>query len=622
MPKNTSNDKLFAGANPQQIEAITHESGPVMCLAGPGSGKTFTLTRHIRYLIKEKLIEPHHILVITFSKASAIEMQKRFIELMNSEYYPVRFGTFHSIFFHLLSKYEHYKTSDILTDSQKKKYLKTVLLQINYQGKNDTETVENLLSQISYLKNHSKENISQIENEIPHFNEIYNKYEALIRLEHKLDFDDMMLLCHKLLIQRPDILQEYKKEIAHVLIDEYQDINPIQYELVKKIVYPHNNLFVVGDDDQSIYGFRGCNPGIMLAFKEEFSDGKIITFPLNYRCAKAIVDAAGRVISNNEKRFKKEIHAHKASNEKVKFIAFESKEAEYEKIISELKEIGSNSVDSYNDIVFLFRTNMDASYLAERLLKERIPYQMKEKLYNPYDHFIAKDLLHYLYLKSGEYTLEHFVPIMNRPLRYINRDAVDTCYGRIDFNKLIQFYNDKEYMKQHILKFEYDLKRMQKMDVYAAVNYIRKGIGYDNFLKKKAFELGIKADEYLKMADDIQNRMGEFACMEELQNHIDNYRQQISNSTKSNNDKKKNGVHIMTYHASKGLEFETVYLPDCNEGIIPYRKSITNEEIEEERRLFYVAMTRAKEKLNILYVDGDKDNRHLVSRFVKEAKRL
>lgn len=622
MPKHTNKDKLFAGANPQQIEAITHESGPAMCLAGPGSGKTFVLTRHIRYLIKEKHIEPHHILVITFSKASAIEMQKRFIELMDGEYYPVRFGTFHSIFFHLLSKYEHYKTSDILTDSQKKKYLKTILIHMNYPGKNDTETVENILSQISYLKNHTKEQLPEIEKEIPHLNEIYNKYEALIRLEHKLDFDDMMLLCHKLLIQRPDILQEYKKEIAYVLIDEYQDINPIQYELVKKIIYPHNNLFVVGDDDQSIYGFRGCNPGIMLAFKEEFTDGKIITFPLNYRCTQAIVDAAGRVISNNEKRFKKEIHADKASDEKVKFIAFESKEAEYEKMISELKDIGSLSADSYNDIAFLFRTNMDASYLAERLLKEKIPYQMKEKPYNPYEHFIAKDLLHYLHLKSGEYTLEHFVPIMNRPLRYINRDAVDTCNLWIDFNKLIQFYNDKEYMKQHILKMQYDLKRMQKMDVFAAINYIRKGIGYDDFLKKKAVESGIHTDEYLKMADDIQNRMGEFTCMDELQNHIDNYRQQMNSSTKSNYKKTKNGVHIMTYHASKGLEFETVYLPDCNEGIIPYRKSITNEDIEEERRLFYVAMTRAKEKLNILYVDGDRDNRHLVSRFVKEAKRL
>ncbi len=619
---NLYNDNLYAGANSAQIEAITHESGPVMCLAGPGSGKTFVLTRHIRYLIKEKHIEPHHILVITFSKASAIEMQKRFVKLMNDEYYPVRFGTFHSIFFHLLSRYEHYKTSDILTDSQKKKYLKTILLQMNYQEKTDTESIENILSQVSHIKNHIKESIPDIEKEIPNFNEIYHKYESLIRLEHKLDFDDMMLLCHDLLTKRPDILREYKKEIEYVLIDEYQDINPIQYELVKKIIEPHNNLFVVGDDDQSIYGFRGCDPGIMLAFKEEFADGKIITFPVNYRCTQAIVDVADCVITNNEKRYKKDIHADKDSDEKVHFRAFDSKESEYEKMITELKEIGKMNINSYNHIAFLFRTNLDASYLAERLLKEKIPYQMREKPYNPYEHFIAKDFLHYLYVKNGELSVEHFVPIMNRPLRYINRDAINTCNNCIDFNSLLRFYAEKEYMKQHILKLEYDLKRMQKMDVFASINYVRKGIGYDDFLRKYATESGGKTVELLKMADDIQNRMGEFASLEELQNHIDNYREQINISSKENSGKKKSGVHIMTYHASKGLEFDTVYLPDCNEGIIPYRKSITNEEIEEERRLFYVAMTRAKEKLNILYVDGDGDNRHLVSRFVKEAKRL
>lgn len=619
---NTDNMNLYAGANPQQLEAITHESGPVMCLAGPGSGKTFVLTRHIRYLIKEMHIEPHHILVITFSKAAANEMQKRFIELMDDEYYPVRFGTFHSIFFHLLSKYEHYKTSDILTNSQKKKYVKTVLIQMNYSNKSDTEAVENILSKISYIKNHTKESFHDIEKEIPHFSEIYKRYESLARMEHKLDFDDMMLLCHQMLIKRPDILEEYKKEIEHVLIDEYQDINPIQYELVKKIIKPHKNLFVVGDDDQSIYGFRGCDPNIMLTFKEEFSHGNIITFPYNYRCTQAIVDTAGNVISHNTKRYKKEIHAYKETDSPVVFSAFESKEQEYENLISEFKEIMFTQKQQLNSVACLFRTNLDASFLAERLLKEKIPYQICEKPYNPYEHFIAKDFLHYLYLKSGDLNAEHFVPVMNRPLRYINSDAVNTIKNNVDFMELREFYNEKEYMQQIIKKMEYDLKRMQKMDVFAAINYVRKGMGYDDFLRKHAMENCIKPEEYFLFADEMQICMGEFRTVEELQMHIDNYKEQISIFSKKNSGHNKEGLHIMTYHASKGLEFNTVYLPDCNEGIIPYRKSITKEEIEEERRLFYVAMTRAKEKLIISYIDGDKDNRHLVSRFVKEAKRL
>jgi len=665
--KQNNTQSQIAG-NPAQQAAITHESGPVMCLAGPGSGKTFVLTHHIRYLITEKYVDPKHILVITFSKASAVEMQKRFFELMKQEYYPVRFGTFHAIFFQILSQYEHYKTSDILTISQKKKYLKTVLLQMNYQGKLDMDSMETILSNISYFKNHNNTVLfGEIEKTIPQFGEIYEKYEKLLRQEHKLDFDDMMLLCHKLLIDRPDILEEYRKEIRYVLIDEYQDINPIQYQLVKKLIEPHRNLFVVGDDDQSIYGFRGCDPGIMLNFKNQFSDGRIITFPINYRCSQPIVDAANRVIAGNKKRFAKEIKAFERNNtgneiyqyisngrkdEPVYFQAFESKEAEYEYLVNELKKLYKQDLNdnaSLNDravlkgssiglsnCACLFRTNMDASYLAELLLREKIPYQMKEKPYNPYEHFISRDFLHYLHLKEGDMRIEEFVPIMNRPVRYISRDAIDTfgiqndfmdSYGgaykknnfdsHISFEQLKRFYQGKDYMLHNISKLEYDLKRMKSMDVFASINYVRKGIGYDDFLRKHAVSQNVSVEEYLKMADEIQERFGMFSTLEQLENHIDSYRE-ISNISNSSDNKE--GVHIMTYHASKGLEFDTVFLPDCNEGIIPYRKSVTPEQIEEERRLYYVAMTRAKERLYVLYLDGEKGNRHLVSRFVKDAK--
>ena len=222
--------------NKEQQQAISHESGPVMCLAGPGSGKTDVLTHHIRYLILEKHVDPFHILVLTFSKASAIEMQNRFLDLMEQEYCPVRFGTFHAVFFHILSRYEGYTASDILSISQKKNYLKTVLMQMEYQEKIDTDLLEKILSDISYLKNHNHNPvINETESNIPQFGEIYEKYENLVRQEHKLDFDDMMLLCQKLLENRTDILEEYRREIEYVLIDEYQDMNPVQYELVKNL---------------------------------------------------------------------------------------------------------------------------------------------------------------------------------------------------------------------------------------------------------------------------------------------------------------------------------------------------------------------------------------------------
>lgn len=599
--------------NSAQVAAITHEHGPVLCLAGPGSGKTFVLTHRIRYLILEKHIDPSKILVITFSKAAARQMEQRFYKLMNDQYYPVRFGTFHAIFFQILSRYEGYTTKDILTLSQKKKYLKTVLLQMDYQGRVDTESMETILSHISYMKNkYDQTRMSEMEKNIPQFRSIYRQYEKMIRREHKLDFDDMLVLCYDLLKKRPDILEEYCSQWEHVLIDEYQDINGVQYEIVKWLIKLRGNLFAVGDDDQSIYGFRGSDPSIMLRFQEDFQNGTIIPLNKNYRSTKGIVNCAKEIIRENKKRYEKEVIAVKEGGG-LALHAFASKEEEYMDLLEKLHNAKKEGCLERH--ACLFRTNMDASYLAELLLKEKIPYVMKEKPYNPYDHFISWDLLHYLHLKEGNRSIHEFIPVMNRPLRYISRDALNSMEKQVDLDALKRFYAGKEYMIKNIQKLEYDLLRMKKMDLFAAVNYIRKGIGYDDYLRKQAIEQNVSPDEYIKTADELQKRFGMFGSLSELEEHIDSYRETIE-KTRQNRTEEEKGVHIMTYHASKGLEFDTVYLPDCNEGNIPYKKSITPEQIEEERRLFYVAVTRAKEELYISYIGGSKDNQHLVSRFL------
>lgn len=601
--------------NSAQLAAITHEHGPILCLAGPGSGKTFTLTHRIRYLILEKRVDPSKILVITFSKAAATQMEQRFYKVMNDQYYPVRFGTFHAIFFQILSRYEGYTTKDILTLSQKKKYLRTVLLQIDYQGRVDVESIELILSQISYIKNkYDTSCLEEIKKNIPQFESIYRQYENLIRQEHKLDFDDMLVLCYELLKNRHDIIEEYRSQWEHILIDEYQDINVIQYEIVKWLIKLHGNLFAVGDDDQSIYGFRGSDPSNMLRFREDFPRGTIIPLNKNYRSTKGIVNFAEQIIGKNKKRYEKEVIAVK-EGDGVVLRSFISKEEEYTDLIQKLQQA---KLEGYlEQHACLFRTNMDASYLAELLLKEKIPYVMKEKPYNPYEHFISRDLLHYLHLKDGDRRIQEFVPVMNRPLRYISRNAINTLDKQVDLEVIKKFYTGKEYMIKNIQKLEYDLERMKKMDLFAAVNYIRKGIGYDDYLRKQAVEQNISLDEYMKTADELQKRFGMFGSLQELENHIDNYRENMEKTGEKRNEDEK-GVQIMTYHASKGLEFDTVYLPDCNEGNIPYKKSTTPDQIEEERRLFYVAITRAKEHLYISFIDENANNRHLVSRFLKD----
>lgn len=595
--------------NSAQLAAITHGSGPVLCLAGPGSGKTFTLTHHIRYLILEKQVDPSQILVITFSKAAALQMQKRFNDLMEDSYYPVRFGTFHAIFFQILSQYEGYTTKDILNLTRKKQFLKTIFAQMDYQGKEDVDTMETILQYISAVKNKTK--IDKITEEIPQFQEIYRRYERILRQEHVLDFDDMVLLCYQLFLEKPYILEEYRRDIQYVLVDEYQDINPIQYEMVKLLVEPHQNLFAVGDDDQSIYGFRGSDPSIMLRFKMDFPNGIIIPFQMNYRSKAGIVNCAGRVISENTNRYEKDTEAVK-DGEGVIFHPYTSKEEEYTDLLQKLQTAKKEGM--LESTACLFRTNMDASYLAELLLKEKIPYNMKEKAYNPYEHFICQDFLHYLHLKEGNRSIREFIPVMNRPLRYLSRDAV--LGAQMDFGQLLAFYKDKDYMKRNIQKLQYDLERMKKMDPFAAVNYIRKGIGYDDFLRKLAGEQDQPADFYLKTADELQKRFAMFHSLEELEHHIEHY---CDDSRTQMKQRSRKGITLMTYHASKGLEFNSVYLPDCNEGVIPHKKSVLPSQIEEERRLFYVAMTRAKEELHIMFVEGSKEEKHLISRFLKKV---
>lgn len=619
-------------SNSAQQAAITHESGPVLCLAGPGSGKTFTLTHHIRYLILEKHIEPSQILVITFSKAAALQMQSRFNELMGDIYYPVRFGTFHAVFFQILSRYEGYSTKDILTISQKKQYLKSVFARMDYHGKEDADTMEMILQYVSAVKNSGglhkcmerQENMNEgkgaesdlltkIEAEIPQFTEMYRCYETFLRGEHQVDFDDMMLLCYELFIEKPSVLAECRKEMQYILVDEYQDINSIQYEILKLLLKPYNNLFAVGDDDQSIYGFRGSDPEIMLRFQKDFPNGRIIPFEKNYRSTSEIVSFASRIIQENRSRYEKKMDAVK-EGEGVFLHSHTSKEEEYEKLLRKLHDIKEEG--GLEKCACLFRTNMDASYLAEILLKEKIPYIMKEKSYNPYEHFICQDFLHYLRVRDGDRGLKEFVPIMNRPLRYLSRDAIGGSY--VDFEGMMEFYRDKEYMRRNIQKLQYDLRRMKGMDLYAAVNYIRKGIGYDEYLRKLASEQGITQNNYIKIADELQKRFAMFRNVEELEQHIMQYRD-ISQRQMKQNDTK--GVTLMTYHASKGLEFDRVFLPDCNEGVIPHKKSILPSQVEEERRLFYVAMTRAKEELHIMFVEGTKEEKHLISRFLKQVYR-
>lgn len=606
--------QYLANCNEMQKKAIMHESGPAMCLAGPGSGKTFVLTHRIKYLIEELSIAPSKILVITFSKAAAKEMQQRFYSIMGNQNFPVTFGTFHAIFFHMLCQHQNYSANSIISLQQKKYFLKMAIAESKTDFVFDKETIEDILQKFSYIKN-SGENDCFLEIKRDEFDikALYSIYQRILSENRKLDFDDMMLLCHKMLTEHPQILSYYQNQYQYVLIDEYQDINPIQYDMIKKLILPERNLFVVGDDDQSIYGFRGSDPSIMLRFKQDFPDGVLIAFPINYRSTGGIVKAAGRLILKNKNRYQKEFKANVQSENGVRFYEYVTVEEQQAEILNYVKEKKREGSDQRCAI--LLRTNLEASFWAELFTKERIPYRMKEKMKHCYDSFICRDLLCYLRLSRGSSAVSDLVTVMNRPLRYISRGCLKGT--TFSFDEIKQFYHTKPYMLETINQLEYQLKWLSKMDLYAAINFIRKGIGYEDYLKTLAVEQNASYEKWLETLDALHQRMSMFQTVSMLEHHIDEYTSLIS---KQRMEDRQEGITIMTYHASKGLEFDEVILPSCNEGYTPHKKAIGDAGIEEERRLFYVAMTRAKKLLHICYIKGNHDRKHLISRFVKEIK--
>ena len=592
--------------NKEQQLAVSQINGPVMCLAGPGAGKTHTIIQHILFLIRSQ-INPANILVITFSKAAAKELQTRFYEQVGNEFYPVTFGTFHSVFFQIINSVHHYSVKNILTLSRKKTYLKIAYANLNFNDKLSEEQCEDILQYIAKRKNSLfATDVSINDDREP----LFQEYCKVCKENRQIDFEDMIVLCYELLTSDKDVRKFFQNQYQHIIVDESQDMNIAQYEILKILAKPQDNIMLVGDDDQSIYGFRGAMPQILSKFESDFPNLKKIIFHQNYRSTKEIVNFSHKIIQNNKYRFEKEYFTENETGNPVSILSFDNKEEEYQYLLHQIKE--KSALYSYDRVACLFRTNLDAAYLQSLLVKENIPCVMKELNWNPYHHFIWKDIWHYLRLAKGIGDLQDFYAIMNKPLRYFSRAALSE--KDIDFNKLYLFYRHKSYMKTIIDKFIYDLNQIKRMDFYSGINYIRKVVGYDAFLKEMAYEEKKPVSEYMDIADLLQNSIKSFDTLSEIENHINLYEKSISGQ-----NERKNGVHITTFHGAKGLEFDCVIIPDCNEGIIPHRRSMCDNEIEEERRMFYVAVTRAKKELLITYVKGSHDSKSFVSRFIKEV---
>lgn len=606
--------------NKGQMEAIRHFRGPALVLAGPGSGKTRVITYRTKYLIEQHRVEPSSILVITFTKAAAMEMKQRFQRMNDRKYVTVNFGTFHAVFFGILRHAYGYSVDNIIKEEQKMRFFKEEISHMNLEIEDEAEFIQNISGEISRVKNERK-NILEYEAlscDARSFRKLFQNYDNLLRRQNLIDFDDMLVYTYELLTQRKDILKAWQNKFQYILIDETQDMNQLQYDIVKLLAAPKNNLFMVGDDDQSIYRFRGARPEIMLGFEKDYPEAKKIVLDTNYRSRKQIVELAMKLINHNENRFAKEVKASRAEGSPVVTAVFQNQKDEYDCMIEKILYYHRQG-GNYSDIAVLCRTNRQPGAFAEKLMEYNIPFQMKDVIPNVYDHWIAKNVMTYLRLGKGSNKRSDLLQVLNKPLRYISRECLEDEI--ISWDVMLQYYEDKPWMCDRIETLEHDLKMMRNMNPYGAIHYIRHVIGYEQYLRDYALDHRLKVEELLEVLEEIQESAKEYETLEQWQKHIEEYGQNLEKQQRERENQ--DGVIICTMHSSKGLEFPIVFIPDANEGITPYQKAMLKEEIEEERRLFYVAMTRARE---LLYIFSIKERFHKpveISRFVGEfAERM
>ena len=606
--------------NNSQKTAINHFNGPALILAGPGSGKTFTITMRTKHLIDNYHVKPENILVVTFTKAAANEMKERFLRLMDGKKCAVTFGTFHSIFFTIIKYAYNYTVKDVLSEEEKRSIVRKLLELYDAMEDDENELTESVITEISRVKSDGIDIGNYYSKCLGDdtFRKIFSDYERYIRQRNKIDFDDMLVMCYELLSKRKDILSAWQKKFRYILIDEFQDINLIQYRVLRLLASPENNIFAVGDDDQSIYGFRGARPEIMKQFERDYKDMLKVVLDVNYRSKNEIIEASGRLISHNSERFAKAVKGENGNGGIVNIRCYENTAKENEAIIEEIRRYVAMGGD-YRDIAIIYRTNMIPRALIEKAMEYNIPFVAKDIIPNIYEHFIFRHIKAYIDIALGSTKRSDYLAIINRPKRYISRDCIDR--PEMSIERLRALYDDKRWVLDRLDKLEEDLKFLVDMNPFAAINYIRRSVGYDDYIREYAEYKKINVEELFDIIAQIQEASRDFNDYGEWFAHIEEYTRRIKEENDRNTFREnKDCVTFSTMHSAKGLEYDVVYIIDANEGITPHNKSVLDTDIEEERRMFYVAMTRAKRVLNISSAKERFNKKQEVSRFVREIE--
>lgn len=614
--------------NNNQLNAVKHIDGPCMVLAGPGSGKTRVITYRIANMVINENIKPTSILAISFTKASSIEMKNRALSLSDDyRVNKVNYGTFHSIFFKILRYFEKYNLESILDEKTKRMVLKQILKKLEVENGEDDEVIGQVINEISYVKNELMDKID-FESEIlsnDEFIQAYNLYEEHKEQLNKIDFDDMLIKTYNLLKYNKSALDMVRNVYRYILVDEFQDINRVQFEVLKLISHPNNNIFVVGDEDQSIYGFRGARPDFLLKFEKYFNNTTKILLDINYRSKSEIIDIANRLIEKNENRYDKIIKCDQGKGAKVNYISPDDSEEEAVYIARDILEEIKKDYVEYTDFAVIYRTNIQSRALVDVFMDMRIPFVVKDAVVTIYDHWAAQDVLAYLRIGLNPKANKDWVRIINKPFRYISRDSINMIKDEDDFiSSLINKCDLKPNQIKTINDLDIDLSYLKTLNPKNAISYIRSSLDYDRYILDYCSNRKIKANGLVEILNELESSATNFKTIEEYLNHIERVKSELVDNKQNKNT---DGVIFTTMHSAKGLEFKNVYIIGVNEGTIPHEKSydLENkekklEQIEEERRLMYVAITRAEENLYISSPSNKYGKKVSKSRFIDDIK--
>lgn len=610
----------------EQKSAIHFKDGPALVLAGPGSGKTTVIVNRIISLIKEHSVSPSSILVITFTKAAAKSMRQRFLSLTGESYVSVTFGTFHAVFFSMLRHAYNYSAGSIIKADIQYNYIRNAAMGFELEYPDENEMVTGIISEISRVKSNRLciDTYEAVSCPAATFRLIYKKYENMLISRRMIDYDDMIIMCYELLSKRADYRKAWQDKYKYILVDEFQDINKAQYDTIKLIAGKQANLFVVGDDDQSIYAFRGSKPDIMLGLSTEYRDIVQMYLNTNYRCSLEIVAGARSLIEYNKVRFAKDIRSCGMCSGRIKVCKMADIEEEALYLSKEVRELIADGIKP-EEIAVISRTNIISNIYYTRLNSDGVACRTLTAVHNIYDSWLMQDIAAYMRLSQGMYDKENAVRIINKPSRYIKRALITQPFN---FEHLRKCYDGDEGLIKIINDMQFDIKMLSHMSPYAAVNYILKGIGYEDYINEEIIRKRLNKEEVYAKLTEIKTLSRKYMDIKQWLKYIDEQAEKTEQENKSdkrqgnqkNSDEKDSAgaVNIYTMHSCKGLEFKAVFIMDVCEGIIPYNKAVLDNEIEEERRLMYVAMTRAKEKLYLVYLIKRYGHDTAASRFISE----